>query len=266
MPFCDRDGNKLYYEDSGATGNADGGPAIVFSHGAFLDHTIWEPVVERLSPTYRCITWDARGHGMSEANGPFDYWDLATDVTAILDAIGVQSAVLVGMSQGGWLTQRAAIAHPDRVRGVVLTATSMHLLSAEEQAGYSQLAEGWLAMGPVGEIGDTVLNIQFLPTDYDGSRYLGRWRSRPPSAWAQVWSTVLGRDDIDDRFAEIKCPGLCIQGTGDGIFPVALAEEMSQLLPDSRGLVAIEGAPHCISLTFPDEMSAAIGEFVAGLS
>ena len=98
MPFCDRDGNKLYYEDSGA------GPAIVFSHGAFLDHTIWEPVVERLSPTYRCITWDARGHGMSEANGPFDYWDLATDVTAILDAIGVQSAVLVGMSQGGWLT------------------------------------------------------------------------------------------------------------------------------------------------------------------
>ena len=266
MPFCDRDGDKLYYEDSGAIPGGDSGPAIVFSHGAFLDHSIWEPVVAELAPAHRCITWDARGHGMSDANGPFDYWDLAADVVGILDTVGVQSAVLVGMSQGGWLTQRAALAHPDRVRGVVLTATSMHVLSPEEQAGYSQLADGWLAMGPVGEIGDTVLNIQFLPTNYDGSRYLHGWRSRPPAGWAQVWSTVLGRDDIDDRFGEIKCPALCIQGTGDGIFPVALAEEMSSLLPDSRGVVAIEGGPHCLSLTFPAEMSAAIREFVAGLS
>ncbi|HVW33598.1 MAG TPA: alpha/beta hydrolase [Acidimicrobiia bacterium] len=261
MPFINRDGNNLYYEDSGGDG-----PAIVFSHGAFLDHSIWEPVVARLAPAHRCITWDARGHGMSDANGPFDYWDLAGDVVAILDEIGVGSAVLVGMSQGGWLTQRAALAHPDRVRAVVLTATSMHLLSAEEQAGYQQLADAWLAMGPVGEIGDTVLNIQFLPTDYDGSRYLHGWRQRPPAGWAQVWATVLGRDDIDARFSEIKCPGLCIQGTGDGIFPVALAEEMSSLLPDSRGVVAVEGGPHCISLTFPTEMSNTLRDFVAGLT
>jgi pimeloyl-ACP methyl ester carboxylesterase len=203
---------------------------------------------------------------MSDANGPFDYWDLAADVVAILDEIGVQQAVLVGMSQGGWLTQRAALAHPDRVRGVVLTATSMHLLSAEEQTGYQQLADAWLAMGPVGEIGDTVLNIQFLPTDYDGSRFLHGWRSRPPASWAPAWAAVLGRDDIDARFSEIKCPALCIQGTGDGIFPVALAEEMASLLPDCRGVVAVEGGPHCISLTFPTEMSNAIREFVAGLS
>jgi len=261
MPFINRDGNSLYYEDSGGEG-----PAIVFSHGAFLDHSIWAPVVDQLAPAHRCITWDARGHGMSEANQPFDYWDLAGDVVAILDELGVQSAVLVGMSQGGWLTQRAALAHPDRVRGVVLTATSMHLLSEEEQAGYGQLADAWLAMGPIGEIGDTVLNIQFLPTDYDGSRYLHGWRSRPPKSWSQVWATVLGRDDIDARFSEIKCPALCIQGTGDGIFPVALAEEMASLLPDSRGVTAIEGAPHCISLTFPNEMSSAIRDFVAGLS
>jgi len=260
MPFIDRDGNRIYYEDSGGDG-----PAILFSHGAFLDHTIWEPVVERLAPACRCITWDARGHGMSEANGPFDYWDLAGDTTAILDAAGVDSAVLVGMSQGGWLTQRAAIASPQRVRAVVLTGTSLHLLSPEEQAGYSQLAQAWVAMGPVGEIGDTVLNIQFLPTGYDGRRYLEKWRSRPPAQWTEVWNTVLGRDDIDGRFGEIKCPALFIQGTGDGIFSVAMAEEMSSLLPDSRGVIPIEGGPHCISLTFPEEMSAAIREFVTGL-
>ena len=266
MPFIERDGNRVYYEDSGANEDGSSGPAIVFSHGGFLDHSIWEPVVERLAPAHRCITWDARGHGMSEAKNPFDYWDLANDVVAILDAVGVQQAVLVGMSQGGWLTQRAALAHPDRVRGAVLSATSMRLLSPEEQAGYSQLADAWLANGPVGEIGDAVLNIQFVPTNYDGSHFLGRWRSRPPADWARAWETVLGRDDITDRFGEIKCPTLFIQGTGDAIFPVALAEEMSRLVPDNRGVVAIEGAPHCISLTFPDEMSNAIRDFVAGLS
>lgn len=266
MPFCDRDGNRLYYEDSGASDKGDSGPAIVFSHGAFLDHTIWEPVVEQLAPAHRCITWDARGHGMSEANGPFDYWDLAGDVVAILDAAGVQSAVLVGMSQGGWLTQRAAIASPDRVRGVVLTATSMHLLSAEEQAGYGQLAEAWVAMGPVGDIGKTVLDIQFAPTNYDGSRFIEKWQSRPPASWSQVWKTVLGRDEIASRFGEIKCPALFIHGSADGIFSVEMAEEMSRLLPDSRGVTVIEGGPHTISLTFPTEMSAALRDFVAGLS
>ena len=260
MPFINRDGNNIYYEDSGGDG-----PAIVFSHGAFLDHTIWAPVVEGLAPTYRCLTWDARGHGMSEANQPFDYWDLAGDVVAILDDAGVESAVLVGMSQGGWLTQRAAIASPQRVRAVVLTGTSLHLLSPEEQAGYQQLADAWVAMGPIGEIGDAVLNIQFLPTAYDGSRFLDKWRSRPPAAWAPVWNTVLGRDDIDGRFGEIKCPALFIQGTGDGIFSVEMAEEMSSLLPDSRGVVPVEGWPHCIARTFPDQMTNAIRDFVAVL-
>ncbi|HEV7865052.1 MAG TPA: alpha/beta fold hydrolase, partial [Acidimicrobiia bacterium] len=157
MPFIESDGNRLYYEDSGAGGVSESGPAIVFSHGAFLDHTMWDLVVEALSPTCRCVTWDARGHGMSESSGPFTYWDAAGDVMAILDAAGVEQAVLVGMSQGGWTTQRAALASPDRVRGIVLTGTSVRPLSEQEQAGYTQLSQAWLAMGPVGDIADAVL-------------------------------------------------------------------------------------------------------------
>src|SRR4051812_17478922 len=162
MPFCDHDGTRLYYEDSGPA--SAGGPALVFSHGAFFDHTMWAAVVERLAPASRCLTWDARGHGMSEANGPFTYWDAAGDVVAILDAAGIDTAVLVGMSQGGWTTQRAALAAPDRVRGIVLTGTSVRPLSEPEQAGYTQLSQAWLALGPVGDIAAAVLGIQFAPT------------------------------------------------------------------------------------------------------
>jgi pimeloyl-ACP methyl ester carboxylesterase len=266
MPFCEHDGNRLYYVDSADTGSPPGAPAIVFSHGAFLDHTMWEFVVADLAPSYRCLSWDERGHGMSEATSPFTYWDAAGDVMAILDAAGVDTAVLVGMSQGGWLTQRAALAEPDRVRGIVLTGTSLRLLSEEEQAGYSQLASAWLNFGPVGDIATTVLGLQFAPTDFDGSNYIDRWQSKPPGAWTEVWAAILGRDDIVERAAEVKCPVLVIHGTADRAFPVAAAEEMNSLLGDSRNVVVIDGAPHCIALTYPDEMSAAIGEFVAGLA
>ena len=265
MPFCDHDGTRLYYEDSGAISGGGTGPTVLFSHGAFLDHTMWGPVVAGLAPSYRCLTWDGRGHGMSDCPGPFDYWDAAGDALAVLDAAGVDQAVLVGMSQGGWLSQRAALSAPDRVRGVVLTGTSIRLLSEQEQAGYQQLSEAWLAYGPVGDIAAAVLGIQFAPTAYDGSRYIGRWQSKPPGDWAQVWATILARDEIADRFGDIKCPALVLHGTADQAFPPATAEEMARLLGDCRGVVTVDGGPHCLALTHPAETTAAIADFVAGL-
>jgi pimeloyl-ACP methyl ester carboxylesterase len=264
MPFTQHDGNRLYYEDPAGEGRADR-PAVLFSHGAFLDHTIWEPVVGGLSADHCCLTWDERGHGMSGSNGPFSYWDAAGDAVAVLDAAGVERAVLVGMSQGGWLSQRAALAHPDRVAGLVLTGTSVRRMAEPEQAGYQQLSEAWLAEGPVGAVADTVLGIQFAPTDYDGSRFVGRWRSKPPAAWADVWATILGRDEIVERMAEIRCPALVVHGTTDPAFPFATAEETSRLLPDCRGLVAVEGGSHCLSLTHPKDLIEALRAFTSGL-
>lgn len=261
MPFAEIDGNKLYYEDSGG----DGTP-VVLSHGGFLDHTMWEHTVAGLKDSYRLITWDERGHGMSEADGPFDYWDAARDAVGLLDELGIDKAVFVGMSQGGWLTQRVALGHPDRVLGIVLTATSMHLLSEQELEGYGALRDGWLAMGPVGDIAAAILGVQFGGTDYDGTRYIGKWQSKPPAQWKPAWDSVLhGRDEIAGRFGEIACPALFVHGTVDQAFPVDFAHEMSGLVADSRGVVVIEGAPHAIALTHPDEFNAALRDFLAGL-
>lgn len=262
MPFFEHDGNRLYYEDTGGDG-----PALVLSHGAFLDHTMWADVVAELAPGIRCITWDERGHGMSECGGAFDYWDAAKDVIALMDECGVEQAVLGGMSQGGWLTQRAALAAPGRVRGVVLTGTSVRPLASEAQAGFEQLRDGWLGMGPVGDIAAAILGVQFAPTDYDGGRFVGRWQSKAPAAWTQVWATILERrDEIIDRLGEITCPALFVHGTVDQAFTVADAEEMSGLVGDSRGVVVVEGGAHCLALTHTTELTAAISGFMAELA
>ena len=261
MPFAEIDGNKLYYEDSGGDG-----PAIVFSHGAFLDHTLWQHQVAGLAPEYRVITWDERGHGMSESNSDYTFWDASNDAVGLLDALGIDTAVFAGMSQGGWLTQRVALAHGDRCRGMILTGTTAKPLSAEEQAGYTQLSQGWLMMGPVGEIAAAVLGIQFAPTGYDGAYYIQRWQSKAPSAWATVWNAILGRDeDLSDRLKEIDCPALFIHGTADAAFPVSVAHELSGLVADSRGVVEIDGGSHASGLTHPDAFNAAVKEFMAHL-
>lgn len=261
MPIAELSGNKVYYEVTG-----DGPETIVFSHGGFLDHTMWQPVVDAISGEYRCITWDERGHGMTECNADFTYWDAAADAVGLLDVVGADRAVFVGMSQGGWLSQRAALASPDRVRGLVLVGTSVKPLSAEELAGYGQLAQNWIAMGPVGPIADVVLGIQFAGTDYDGSRFIARWQSKPPAAWAGAWQAILhGRDDITDRMKEIACPVAVVHGTVDAAFSLDIARETAGMVADSRGLTVIEGAPHAAPLTHPKEFVDALRSFMKGL-
>lgn len=261
MPFAEINGNRLYFEDSYADG-----PAVIFCHGAFLDHTIWEPQVNALSGTYRCITWDQRGHGMSESGGSFTFWDSANDAVGLMDHIGLGQAVLVGMSQGGWLSQRAALTAPDRVRGLVLQGTSVAPLSEQEHQGYGQLADAWLAGGPVGDTANAILGIQFSGTDYDGSRYIGKWQGKAPSQWADAWDAILkGRDDITGRMPEIACPVHFVHGTNDAAFPVEYSEQMSSMVQKSTGVDVIEGGPHCASLTHPEEMTKALSGFMQKL-
>jgi 3-oxoadipate enol-lactonase len=97
MPVAAANGIQISYTDSGGQG-----PAVVFSHGYLLDHTMFGRQVAALAPRYRVITSDQRGHGGTRATGAFTYWDSAADLLGLLDQLGVERAVLAGMSQGGF--------------------------------------------------------------------------------------------------------------------------------------------------------------------
>src|SRR5207244_11339634 len=98
MPTVSRPGGvKISYADTGGDG-----PSVVLSHGILMDASMFDAQVAALSPSYRCITWDQRGHGETGlVTEPFSYWDSAHDLLAVLDDAGVDAAVPVGMSQGG---------------------------------------------------------------------------------------------------------------------------------------------------------------------
>src|SRR5260370_8951165 len=104
MPGASANGMGIDYADSGGHG-----PAVVFSHGFLMDRTMFDRQVTALTPQYRVITWDQRGHGGTRATGAFTYWDSAADVLALLDHLGVERAVRAGLSPGGFVSPRAAL-------------------------------------------------------------------------------------------------------------------------------------------------------------
>jgi len=112
--YVEANNARLWVEDDGA------GPAILFVHGGLGDARLWQPVAERLRGTFRCIRYDVRFFGRSE--GPDEEWSAVDDAIAVLDALDVPRAAVVGLSMGGGIALRVAQLHPDRVTAVVHVA------------------------------------------------------------------------------------------------------------------------------------------------
>ena len=101
MPNALINGATIYYEDTGSNL-----PAVILSHGFLMDHEMFAPQVAALQSTHRVITWDERGFGGTIATDEFTYWDSAKDVIGLMDYLGIESCVVGGMSQGGFLGLR----------------------------------------------------------------------------------------------------------------------------------------------------------------
>jgi 3-oxoadipate enol-lactonase len=138
MPFAQVNGQELYFEDTGGKG-----PAVVFSHGLLMDQSMFAPQVAALASRYRCISWDERGHRRTATDtlAPFTYYDSANDLVGLLDHLGVKRAVLAGMSQGGYLSLRCALKHPERVRALVLIDTQAGPEDPAKLPGYKQMLD-----------------------------------------------------------------------------------------------------------------------------
>ena len=113
MALIEREGVNLYYEDRGG-----GDPAIVFVHGWTCDHTQFLPQADYFSPRHRVVLVDLRGHGRSDAVGPFDISSFAEDLSWLCGGLGLDRPVIVGHSMGGMIAVQFAALHPEAVRAV----------------------------------------------------------------------------------------------------------------------------------------------------
>ena len=257
MPFAESGPNRIHYADSGGRG-----PAVVFSHGFLMDQDMWDPQVEELRPTYRCLAIDARGFGLTEYDGaPFTYWDLADDVIAVMDDADVDTAILVGLSQGGFTTQRAAVAHPDRVRAIVLCDTDCEIETDETKAMYRGMKDTLIEHGWSNDVAAGMASMLFAP-GFDASFWMERWQKNPPERFGPAFDNLADRDDARPRLGEIRCPALIIHGELDATMPLPRAEDLCSRIPGCEGVFVVPGAGHTSNLENRDSFNQVLREFV----
>ncbi len=255
MAFANVDGQHLYYEDNGGDG-----PAVVFSHGFLMDHEMFSPQVEALAGRLRIVTLDARGHGRTPAGGHFDYWDLARDVLALMDHLQLRAATLAGMSQGGFISLRASILAPERVRALVLIDSQAGLENEASIPVYEAMHDEWLANGPAA-VQEAVAAIIF-GGGYDPTPWYAKWEALPRQSFTAPFRCLMDRDDLTPRLAEITQPAIIFHGDEDAAIPMERAEVLCAGLTGCGGIVVVEGAGHAANLSHPDQVNDPLAEFV----
>ena len=257
MPFAQLNGQKIHYRDSGGRG-----PVVVLSHGFLMDSTMFDSQVAALSDKFRVITWDERGFGDTEYDGkPFTYWDSANDCLALMTHLGVDSAVLGGMSQGGFLSLRAALTAPERVRALVLIDTASDNDGPETLAAYRGMVDAWVTNGPTDDLANIIANI-IIAEPTENAKWIAKWKARPKELMVHSSGCLLDRDDITARIGEITCPALIIHGTHDTAISPERAEALRKGLRNADDIVWVEGAAHASNLTHPQIVNPPLRAFL----
>jgi 3-oxoadipate enol-lactonase len=252
-------GATVGYTDSGGDGTV-----LVLSHGLLMNHAMFDAQVAALGDELRIVTWDQRGHGDAEHDGSWSYWDSARDLFALLDHLGVERAVLGGMSQGGFVSLRAALTAPERVLGLVLIDTQAGQEDPAVAPMYDAMTRAWAADGPDPATLDFAADT-ILGPNVDQAPWKALWAGMPWHRAPQVMHPLLHREDLTSRLGEISCQALVIHGTEDAAIPVQKAEALVSGLPSARPLVLVDGAGHAANMACPDQVNQAIAAFVGSL-
>lgn len=262
MPLHQINGQWIHYED---TGGALG--PVILAHGILMDSQMFAPQIEAAGAGCRFITWDARCHGETEStDDPFTYWDLADDLKGLLDHLGIERAVIGGMSQGGFVALRFALRYPERVSALILIDTQAGTEDPDKAATYEVMLDVWEAEGLNDQLAETIAAI-VLGNEWAGrAPWIAKWRQIPRSLLRQAFQTLVGREDIHDRLGEIKAPALVIHGTADAAIEMEVAQRLCSGLAKSRPLVAIEGGGHASNLTHPKLVNLAVQQFLGDLA
>jgi 3-oxoadipate enol-lactonase len=248
VSFVDGPAGRIAYRRRGT------GPALVVLHPLALSGVIWEPVVDRLAADFDVITPDARGHGDSDWDGrPFGIEDLAEDVAALLDGVGLASADLLGMSMGGSTAIAFAGLHPARVERLALADTTAWYGATAVQTWHER-ADRVLATTRAEQIPfqvDRWFTQFFLNTHPVEVRDVVRvFLATASPAHAQA-CRALGEMDSRPLLPAITAPTFAFAGEEDYATPPEMATTVAEGVPDGSALT-LPGLRHLSLVERPE--------------
>ena len=251
---------------SSADQGAGAEPALVLLPGPTDSWRSYQPVLDRLPRELRAVSVSQRGHGDSDKPaGGYRVADFAADVVPLLDACGIDRAVLAGHSGSCLVARRVALDHPDRVAGLVLEASPTTLRDDARLLDFVEDVVSKLE-DPIGRdvARSFIADTSAAGIDPDLAELLAEELLKVPAhVWRATFSGLLGYDDTSE-LGRIEAPTLLVWGDADGLVPREMQESLVRSIPAAR-LLVYEGAGHTPRWEDPARFSRDLAAFVRAL-
>ena len=258
MSFITANQITLHYVSDGA----QTGMPLVFINSLGTNLHLWDALVPSLPAQYRFLRYDKRGHGLSDTPpAPYSIRDHSCDLTALMEQLRIDKAIVIGISVGGLIAMDFAIQHPEQVQALVLCDTFPRIGTPESWSERIQAVreQGLPAMA------QTIMGRWFMPAfasqrpaDFQG--FTNMLIQTPLEGYIGTCAAL--RDaDLHEAVSQIKAPNLILCGAQDISTPPRLVHGLAESLPDARFRV-IEAAAHLPCVEQPEAMAAAIQQFL----
>jgi pimeloyl-ACP methyl ester carboxylesterase len=256
VPKATLNGIQINYEVHGQ------GYPVVFLHGFVGTVDMWRSQVEAISAEHKFIIYDARGHGESESPPSVEDYSadiVVEDLRQLLDLLGVEKAVVGGLSMGGYESLRFYLTHPEMVAALILMDTGPGYRNPARRDEWNAQQETQAARI---ETEDMEAFAARAPTYTSRERIL----QLNPVGLANMARRVVAQHDswVMERLKSIGVPTLVLVGESDTPF-LGASEYMERVIPDVRRIV-IPNAGHAANQDNPEALNTAVLDFLRGLN
>jgi len=251
MPFVENQVARIYWDEQGH------GTPVLLIMGLGYPSYMWHRTRPALATNYQTIAFDNRGVGRSEVPiGPYPIALMASDAAAVLDAAGIESAHVFGVSMGGMIAQEFALQYPKRVLSLILGCTAAGgptAVRAEPEAAQMLMTRDKMSPEQAAEASVPFIYDSITPRErIDEDIAIRRpWFPRPAAYTAQLQGILAW--EAYSRLSGIAVPTLVIHGESDRLVPPGNAKLIAERIPGAK-LVIIPHASH-LFLTDQTEVS-----------
>ena len=261
--FTPANGITIAFRDSGSAGYP-----LILINGFASTMDMWNPpFLEGLARVFRVIVFDNRGTGFTSlAETPFSIPLFAEDSAALMDALGIARAHILGLSMGASVAQELVLAHPGRVNRLVLvsgTCGGERMVMMQPEV-WERLSD---KSGTGTEMAERMFSVLF-PEDWRAAN--DPWQYCPTvrettsgEVTARQAEALFGWPGSFHRLPEIRCPALVVTGADDVVIPPENSRVLAGRIPGAR-LLEIPGAGHGMQYQYPKQLAGVVAEFLKG--
>jgi 3-oxoadipate enol-lactonase len=248
--------NAIYFTECGS------GAPLLLIHGVMVTGEMFKPVVEELSQRHRLIIPDLRGSGQSRGlPPPYTVKQQAADLSSLLDRLGIETADVLGYSQGGPVAQQFAFDYPSRVNRLILSNTYAYNMATFKEKLEGRIAPWLIRLLGMRGFARFVISLGMKQVTPERAQWVTNMiADQDRKLMITAWKEAMAFDGRN-RLKDIHCPTLIIAGGKDDAVPMHHAKMLHDGIANSQ-LAVIDDADHALIWAHPEKLLKVVNDFL----